>query len=84
MTWLGSRSTKDRIRRLRDRQRRTRAKSKAISGPHLVYGVLTTEPNAMVVHANAMPVILTTDEAREVWMAGCRPSHPRALVQAAS
>jgi putative SOS response-associated peptidase YedK len=38
--------------------------------PHLVYGFLTTEPNAVVepIHPKAMPVILTTKEEREVWM----------------
>ena len=37
---------------------------------HLVYGFLTTEPNAVVapIHPKAMPVILTTDEERDVWM----------------
>ena len=37
-------------------------KSKPIPGPHLVYGFLTTAPNAMVgpIHAQAMPLILTT------------------------
>ena len=45
-------------------------KSKPIPGPHLVYGFLTTEPNAVVepIHEKAMPVILTTDEERDVWM----------------
>ena len=48
------------------RQRGT--KSKPIPGPHLVYGFLTTEPNAIVepIHEKAMPVILT-DEV-EAWM----------------
>ena len=34
-----------------------------------LYGFLTTEPNAIVgsVHTKAMPVILTTDEERDVW-----------------
>ena len=38
--------------------------------PHLVYGFLTTTPNAMVepIHPRAMPVILLTDEERDVWM----------------
>ena len=38
--------------------------------PHLVYGFLTIEPNAVVapIHPKAMPVILTTGEARDVWM----------------
>ncbi|BBC02689.1 putative SOS response-associated peptidase YedK [Bradyrhizobium elkanii] len=45
-------------------------KSKPIPGPHLVYGFLTTSPNAVVepIHPKAMPVILTTEEEREVWM----------------
>ena len=39
-------------------------------GPHQVYGFLTTIPNAIVepIHPKAMPVILTTDEERDVWM----------------
>jgi putative SOS response-associated peptidase YedK len=39
-------------------------------GPLLVYGFLTTETNAVVkpIHPKAMPVILTTDEERDVWM----------------
>jgi putative SOS response-associated peptidase YedK len=47
-------------------------KSKPISDPHLVYGFLTTSPNAIVepIHSKAMPVILTTDEERDVWMRG--------------
>jgi putative SOS response-associated peptidase YedK len=45
-------------------------KSKPIPGPHLVYGFLTTSPNAIVapIHPKAMPVILTTEEERDVWM----------------
>jgi len=37
---------------------------------HLLYGFLTTEPNALVhpVHAKAMPVMLTTPEERDVWL----------------
>jgi putative SOS response-associated peptidase YedK len=40
------------------------------TGPHLVYGFLTTTPNAVVepIHPKAMPVLLTTDEERDVWM----------------
>jgi putative SOS response-associated peptidase YedK len=36
----------------------------------LVYGFLTTAPNAIVepIHPKVMPVILTTDEERDVWM----------------
>jgi putative SOS response-associated peptidase YedK len=45
-------------------------KSKPVPGPHQVYGFLTTAPNAIVepIHPKAMPVILTTDEERDVWM----------------
>jgi putative SOS response-associated peptidase YedK len=45
-------------------------KSRPIPGPHLVYGFLTTEANAVVapIHPKAMPVILTADEERDVWM----------------
>jgi putative SOS response-associated peptidase YedK len=48
----------------------TMTPQKPISGPHLVYGFLTTSPNATVepIHPKAMPVILTTDEERDVWM----------------
>jgi putative SOS response-associated peptidase YedK len=47
-----------------------RAKSKPIPGPHLVYGFLTTEANAVVapIHDKATSVILTMDEERDVWM----------------
>jgi putative SOS response-associated peptidase YedK len=36
----------------------------------LVYGFLTTAPNAIVerIHPKAMPVILTTSEEYDVWM----------------
>src|SRR5437763_14422559 len=45
-------------------------KSKPIPGPHLIYGFATTEANAMVkpFHPKAMPVILTTDVERDVWI----------------
>jgi hypothetical protein len=48
----------------------TGSKSKPVPGPHLVYGFLTTSPNAVVkpIHPKAMPMILTTDEERDVWM----------------
>ena len=51
----------------RERARRSAA---PILGPHLVYGFLTTSPNAVVepIHPKAMPAILTTDEERDVWM----------------
>jgi putative SOS response-associated peptidase YedK len=41
-----------------------------VPGSHLVYGFLTTSPNAVVgpIHPKAMPMILTTDEERDVWM----------------
>ena len=43
---------------------------KPIPGPHLVYGFLTTAPNVIVepIHPKAMPVILTTEVERDVWM----------------
>jgi putative SOS response-associated peptidase YedK len=43
-------------------------KSKPVPKPHLVF--LTTAPNAVVVpiHQKAMPIILLTDEERDVWM----------------
>jgi putative SOS response-associated peptidase YedK len=46
------------------------ARSKSVPGPHLVYGILTTAPNAIVepIHAKAMPVILMGDEERNVWL----------------
>jgi hypothetical protein len=45
-------------------------KSKPIPGPHLVYGFLTTAPNAIVepIHPKAMPMIMTTKEECAVWM----------------
>jgi putative SOS response-associated peptidase YedK len=45
-------------------------KSKPVPGPHQDYGFLTTSPNAVVepIHPKAMPVILLTDEERDVWM----------------
>jgi putative SOS response-associated peptidase YedK len=48
-------------------------KSKPVAGPHLVYGFLITAPNAVVapIHPKAMPVILTSDEERDVWL--CAP-----------
>jgi putative SOS response-associated peptidase YedK len=44
-------------------------KSKPVPrSPHLVYGFLTTAPNKIVepIHPKAMPVILSTDEERDV------------------
>lgn len=39
-------------------------------GEHLLFGFLTTEPNAVVhpVHAKAMPVMLTAPEEWDVWL----------------
>ena len=47
-------------------------KSKPIPGPHLVYGLVTTEPNGVVapIHPKAMPVILTTVAEYGAWMRG--------------
>jgi putative SOS response-associated peptidase YedK len=38
--------------------------------PELKFSVHTTPPNVVVepIHPKAMPVILTTDEERDVWM----------------
>jgi putative SOS response-associated peptidase YedK len=46
---------------------RRAALASLIPPPH---GFLTTSPNAVVepIHPKAMPVILTTDEERDVWM----------------
>jgi hypothetical protein len=50
-----------------------------VPAPHQVYGFLTTPPNAVVepIHPKAMPVILTADEQRDVWMVhrGTKPRH---------
>ena len=45
-------------------------KSKPIPGPHPVYGFLTTLPNAVVepIRSKAMPVMLTTQGERDVWI----------------
>jgi putative SOS response-associated peptidase YedK len=43
-------------------------KFQASPRPHLVYGFITTTANAVVEHPEAMPVILATDEERDVWM----------------
>jgi hypothetical protein len=43
-------------------------KSRPIPGPNLVNGLLTTAPNSIVapIHPQALPVILTTDQERDV------------------
>ena len=53
-----------------DVQRRSRHEVEADPRTAQVYGFLTTSPNAVVepIHPKAMPVILTTDEERDVWM----------------
>ena len=40
------------------------------AGSHELFGFLTCEPNDVVgpIHPKAMPVILTTEEEREIWM----------------
>jgi putative SOS response-associated peptidase YedK len=45
---------------------------KAVPGPHLVCGFLTTAPNTVVgpIHPKAMPVILTTQEEWSMWLSG--------------
>ena len=46
------------------------SKSAAIDGKHELFGVLTTEANAIVapIHPKAMPVILTTPEEIDLWL----------------
>src|SRR5262249_7213855 len=41
-----------------------------VDGEHLLYGFLTTEPNAVVqpVHSKAMPVVLTEPEEWDAWL----------------
>lgn len=43
-----------------------------MTGDHLLFAFLTTEPNAEVapMHEKAMPVLLTDREARETWLNG--------------
>jgi putative SOS response-associated peptidase YedK len=45
-------------------------KADPVTGEHLLFGVLTTEPNAEVrlIHPKAMPVILTTPAEMDAWM----------------
>jgi putative SOS response-associated peptidase YedK len=53
-TWNGTRGTK----------------ADPVTGDHLLYGFLTTEPNAEVrpIHPKAMPVILRTAAEMDAWM----------------
>lgn len=45
-------------------------KADPVTGKHLIYSFLTTEPNKIVkpVHSMAMPVILTTPKECETWL----------------
>lgn len=47
-------------------------KKEPVTGDHLLFAFLTTEPNAEVapMHEKAMPVLLTNREARETWLTG--------------
>jgi putative SOS response-associated peptidase YedK len=50
-------------------------KSAPVEGEHELFGFLTTEANAIVapIHPKAMPVILTTPEEIDLWLAGETP-----------
>jgi putative SOS response-associated peptidase YedK len=50
-------------------------KSAPVEGEHGLFGVLTTEANAIVasIHPKAMPVILTTLEEVDLWLAADAP-----------
>jgi putative SOS response-associated peptidase YedK len=47
-------------------------KSAPVEGEHKLFGLLTTEANAIVapIHPKAMPVILTTTEEFDLWLEG--------------
>jgi putative SOS response-associated peptidase YedK len=47
-------------------------KKEPVTGDHLLFAFLTTEPNAEVapMHEKAMPVLLLDCESRETWMEG--------------
>ena len=49
---------------------RARPQERARRGDHELFGLLTTEANAIVapIHPKAMPVILTTPEEADLWM----------------
>ena len=58
-------------RRFGDKSSRPAAMGNKMHPPHLgCCGFLTTSPNAVVkpIHPKAMPVILTAEEERDVWM----------------
>jgi putative SOS response-associated peptidase YedK len=46
------------------------AKADPVEGEHLLYSLLTSEPNGVVgpIHPKAMPVILTMPEEYDVWL----------------
>ena len=50
-------------------------KSAPVEGEHELFGFLTTEANAVVepIHPKAMPVILTTPEEVDLWLAADAP-----------
>jgi putative SOS response-associated peptidase YedK len=50
-------------------------KSAPVDGQHELFGFLTTEANAIVapIHSKAMPVILTTPEEVDLWLAADAP-----------
>lgn len=47
-------------------------KANSVNDDHLVFAFLTTAPNAEVgeVHEKGMPVLLLTEQDREIWMCG--------------
>ena len=49
--------------------------SASVDGQHELFGFLTTEPNAVVapIHPKAMPVILTTPGAVDLWLLADAP-----------
>ena len=55
---------------MNDLQWESRHQAEADTGAASSLGPLTTVPNVVVepIHPKAMPVILTTDEERDVWM----------------
>jgi putative SOS response-associated peptidase YedK len=51
-------------------------KSAPVEGVHELYGILTTDPNAVVapIHPKAMPVILTSPEEVDLWLESETPA----------